>query len=84
MHNGYRMTDASIKVSSRLVLEILAGKVSLDAVDSDWRELFSRKLSSGQMIEACSLVSGGDKDDDEVEFRFGQPDAAIGPFRSNQ
>jgi hypothetical protein len=84
MHNGYRMTDASIKVSSRLVLEILAGKVSLDAVDSEWRELFSRKLSSGQMIEACSLVSGGDNDDDEVEFRFGQPDAAIGPFRSNR
>lgn len=90
MAGGYVKTK-TIKISSRALLELLAGRISSDRFLElhGWNagnsnrfdiNLFKRALESGRMIKAIHVESGGDKDDDWLEFEFGAPDAAISPF----
>lgn len=91
-HGGYSISGNTMKISSRQILETLAGIPSngLPPLGSspnaplppaDWQEHFLRCLQQGRMISKVTVIPGGDADDDVLEFEFGQPDPAIHSFR---
>jgi hypothetical protein len=91
-HTGYWSGGNRLKVSSRQILEALAGLPShgvnrLDAPadaplpPADWQEFFLGHLRHGQMITRVTVVPGGGTDDDTLEFEFGPADPSISPFR---
>lgn len=89
LHGAYRMSgNRKIRISSRLVLEILAGQRSFEEFESlhgwdrDGRNSFSAALARGAMFERVVVTPGGDEDDDWIEFEFGEPDPAITPFQA--
>jgi len=88
MKGGYEMGGERIKVSSRAVLELLAGTLTYEqfAAAHRWDEgefnMFKEKLASGRLFKSASVESlGENRDDDWLEFAFGQPDPALSPFR---
>jgi hypothetical protein len=81
-HGGFEMTAQRIRISSRQVHELLAGEVTYEEFASSlgWarkRNPFAKALNDGRMIGAVGVTSGGDADDDWLEFLFGDPDPAI-------
>lgn len=89
-HGGYQMGGNVIKISARLVQELLAGDVSVEtfaefhgwgAGPDDNQNPFERALRDGELISAISVIDCGDEDDNQLEFRFGPSDPAISPFR---
>src|SRR3546814_13407670 len=83
-------SDLVIKISARLVQELLAGDVSAEKFaefhgwgqgSDDMPNPFERSLRRGELISAISVVDCGDEDDNQLEFRFGPPDPAVSPFR---
>lgn len=79
-----------VKISARLVQELLAGGVSVErfAELHRWGEgsdgmlnPFARSLQRGELISAINVIDCGDEDDNQLEFRFGPPDPAVSPFR---
>ena len=87
---GAAMSDNRIKLSARKVLELLAGTESQERFlqsygwDGIWKNSpnpFQLALARGKVITAASIASGGDADDDWIEFEFSDPDPAISPFR---
>ena len=86
------MTNNTFKISSRVLHELLAGRISSDrfmelhgwdasqAGNGFRANLFRRALESGRMIKTIRVEPGGDKDDDWLEFEFGAPDPAVSPF----
>ncbi|KVN29702.1 hypothetical protein WJ63_10380 [Burkholderia pyrrocinia] len=94
-HGGYRKSGNTMKVSSRQILETLAGIPSrgLPPLESrpdsplppaNWQKHLLRYLQNGQMISKVTVIPGGNADDDMLEFEFGPPDPAIHPFRMPQ
>ncbi|MBY5439088.1 hypothetical protein HFO95_20440 [Rhizobium leguminosarum] len=96
-HGGYKTVgDKKIRVSSRELLEVLAGlRVFDDGValnlapggesngpKSEVTRGFLRALSKGRMPSSISVIRGSDdENDDWIEFEFGDRDPAISPFR---
>jgi hypothetical protein len=88
---GGWMGPKPLKISSRALHELLAGKMTLERFIEahGWDEggrsslpnPFQRALSSGKMIASIEVENAGDKDDDWLAFEFSQPDSAISPFR---
>ena len=85
-----------IKISARELMELLAGRRTIDETNElhGWLEpdqengagrvknLFELRLRDGQLPSAISVVKTGEEDsDDWVEFQFGPSDPAITPFR---
>ncbi|WP_157660605.1 hypothetical protein [Burkholderia ubonensis] len=94
-HGGYCKSGNTMKISSRQILETLAGIPSrgLPPLESrpdsalppaNWQEHLLRYLRNGQMISKVTVIPGGNSDDDMLEFEFGPPDPAIHPFRIPQ
>ncbi|MGS1126295.1 hypothetical protein ACVCL3_04800 [Rhodanobacter sp. UC4437_H4] len=92
LHGGYSMAGNTVKISSRQILETLAGIPShshpplesppdAPLPPANWQQHFLGYLQRGQMISKVTVVPGGDADDDTLEFEFGQPDPAIHSFR---
>lgn len=89
---GIRMSDQKIELSARVLLDLLAGKISTQELQriygwgpsSERNEPnpFARKLARGQLITAAKVSPGADADDDWLEFSFGEPDPAAAPFRT--
>jgi hypothetical protein len=86
---GVSVSDRKVRVSARLVLALLAGKLTyeefshiqgFDDPESVVGHPFKYAFDRGRMIEATRIESGGDADDDWIEFRFSQ-DPAISSFR---
>lgn len=87
---GFKMSRKSIRLSSRAVVELLAGRITPEhfaAVhgwdrrgDSGHINFFEHMLSQGRMISETT-VTRTDDDDDWLTFQFGDPDPAISPFR---
>jgi len=88
---GFSMGGDEIKISSRMVAELLAGVLDYKKFDErckslshDGRnrikEFFLRKLTQGKMIENISIEKCPDEDDDWVRFKFGKADVAISKF----
>lgn len=89
-HGGFEMGGNVVKISARLVQELLAGGVSVErfAELHRWGEgsdgmlnPFARSLQRGELISAINVIDCGDEDDNQLEFRFGPPDPAVSPFR---
>lgn len=89
-HGGYQMAGNVIKISARLVQELLAGDISAErfAEFHGWGEgaddmpnPFEHSLRHGELISAINVIDCGDEDDNQLEFRFGPPDPAVSPFR---
>lgn len=89
-HGGYEMGGKVVKISARLVQELLAGEVSTERFREfhGWgREPgglpnpFARSLGRGELISAINVVDCGNEDDNQLEFHFGPPDPAVSPFR---
>lgn len=91
-HGGYSKSGNTMKISSRQILETLAGIPShgspppgsppdVALPPANWQEHFLRYLQRGQMISKVTVIPGGDVDDDTLEFEFGQPDPAIHFFQ---
>jgi len=91
-HIGYWSGGNRLKVSSRQLLEALAGLPSHGAhrlgtpadaplPPAAWQEFFFSHLRQGHMITRVTVIPGGDTDDDTLEFEFGPADPAISPFR---
>jgi len=85
---GITMSARSMRLSARTLLELLAGKMSIDdftkAYSVDLRtpvNPFLQRLQSGQLITAILLHRQTDRDDDEVTIEFGDPDPAVSAFR---
>lgn len=92
LHGGFRSGGNCLKISSRQILEALAGLPShgINRLDepadappppANWQEFFFDHLKRGQMITKVTVVPGGDTDDDTLEFEFGPADPAISLFR---
>lgn len=78
--NG-RSTAMTIKISSRLVLELLAGRISTKRFEQmafgNHQNQFEYELRQGLMISSAHIESGGiDEDDDRLVFELGQDPAA--------
>ena len=89
---GCTMSAKTIRISSRQTLELLAGATSATEFDrrQGWDKSsapngpsnpFANALARGQMIESVAVIDGEDHDDDWLEFRLGEPDPGISPFR---
>lgn len=88
---GISMGSTRIRLSARVVLELLAGKISYEEFQRTygWHPAservhsnpFAQALDRGQLFSAASVDPGGDADDDWLVFNFGTPDPAAGPFR---
>jgi len=91
---GVRMSSSrsrsTIALSARVLLDLLAGKISLEEFQKvyGWHpesvmpspNPFTFAARSGQLITGASLQPAGDADDDWIEFEFGPPDPAVSPF----
>jgi hypothetical protein len=81
MHIGSRRSSMTIKVSSRLVLELLAGRISQEqfrhfAFGKD-KNIFEIQLAHGRTIQSsCVEKAGLDKDDDYLVFELEADSAA--------
>jgi hypothetical protein len=92
-HKGaYRMRGDEIKISARMVVELLAGVLDSkklteysNSLGSDERnpisDFFLRQLMDGKMIEEISVERCANEDDDWIRFKFGSKDAAISEFQ---
>jgi hypothetical protein len=94
-HGGSSMSNRSLKISSRLLLELLAGKRSIGEVHKlqHWRfkadpqdnrstlNQFERWLDEGRLPVAITVERDPEGSDDWVEFEFGDPDPAVSPFK---
>jgi hypothetical protein len=84
------VTDDSIRLSARAVLELLAGEISSEQfmkahgfVESagrrGWNPLRAL-LRRGLLIDSVELEKTDSADDDWLVFRLRGPDAAVAPF----
>ncbi len=80
-----------IRVSARWLMEILSGKFPIDQAMKQYQippeiarrpqqNPFSLALNAGKLPRSIRLVHDDSADDDEIEFVFGDVDAAIAKF----
>lgn len=81
------MSDNKVRLSARVVLEILAGARTPEEFFAGFNgkgpfpgNHFSTQKDNGRLINSIEFVKGED-DDDQIEFKFGPPDPAIAKFR---
>lgn len=94
-HGGYTMSRNSLSMSSRLLVEVLAGRRSCEELNrlQRWRSAdepadnerflnpFERWLSEGRLPVSIAVEQEPEGTDDTITFKFGDPDAAVSPFR---
>ena len=86
---GFHMSENTVQISSRRVCELLAGicspeewKHDFDGTGPDPTNFFINKIFSNQMITNVEVKAMDSQDDDWLVIRFGDPDAAVAPFKS--
>ncbi|HKS27872.1 MAG TPA: hypothetical protein VJS44_08640 [Pyrinomonadaceae bacterium] len=90
---GLEMSSEEVTISARVILELLAGKITQEdffkvyrfvPVDSEthyYGNPFAVKLEDGRLIKEVKFKKGeNEEDDDWLVFRFGDADPAISPF----
>ena len=79
------MTNTSLEVSLRAVMDYLAGRIDRSAFENivhpDLVAQLKKRLDEGRSIESVSVELGRGTDDDGLLIRFGEHDAAKSPFR---
>lgn len=84
-NGGGIMGGQSIKMSSRVILELLAGTTKIEDFFRDnphVKDTFGRALREGRMLKEARIESDQQRDDDWIEFTFSEPDPAISRFPS--
>lgn len=96
-YGGYSMThgnfSTTVKISSRSLLELLAGKYDpKQYIDDHWAKHsgenggisnpFELAIHQGMTIKTASVELVKHEDDDWIMFELSGPDPAISPFRS--
>ena len=83
--NGIQVMPNSIRISSRMFTELMAGKLSFDdfrkCYDYDINQFFLKQLFFEKMICNISVEKNQEKDDDTIVIEFGEPDAAITKYK---
>lgn len=84
-HLGKLTHGGSIEMSARMLLEILAGQLSIDDFRQNYRmenieNPFRIKLQQGRLIDQITVEHHPEKDDDRLTIHFGKPDSAIASF----
>lgn len=84
-HLGTLSHGGSIEMSARMLLEILAGRMTIQDFEREYgmkpeENPFRRMLAQGRLLKNLSVQANSDKDDDRVVLSFGEPDAAVSPF----
>lgn len=84
-HLGALTHGGSIEISARMLLEILARKLTMEDFERNYgmkstENPFRIKLQQGRLIEQISVEHHSEKDDDRVTILFDKPDSAIAPF----
>lgn len=89
---GSMITNKTIKISSRGLLELLSGRIKQDKFLQDHcfaptperpddHNPFDLKLNEGKLITDVKLEKSSDKDDDWITFEFGVSDPAISKYK---
>lgn len=87
-YGGSTVTDKTIKISSRGLLELLSERIDQKKFLQDHqfapteerpdnRNFFNLRLNEGRLITNIRLEKSTDKDDDWMIFEFGEPDPAL-------
>lgn len=84
-HLGTLTHGRGIEMSARMLLEILAGQLSVKDFEQNYRmegaqNPFRRMLEQRRLIEGVTVEPHPEAYDDRVTIRFGKPDPAIAPF----
>lgn len=90
-YGGWSMAGQEIKLSSRTLADLLAGRIDQQQFLKDHGSqtlnvgaFFERQLAEGRMITELGVESGEEQDDDWIVVRFGDPDPATSPFRGSR
>ena len=84
-HLGTLTHGGDIEMSARMLLEILAGNLTMEQFEQNYRmksteNPFRIKLQQGFLINDLSFAQVPQKDDDRVTIHFGKKDPAVCPF----
>jgi hypothetical protein len=79
---GLEMSSNEIKISARVVLDLLAGRITQEVFSEIYHvNPFSRMIEDGCLIKEVEMQENEkENDDDWLVFRFGDADAAVSPF----
>lgn len=91
-YGGWEMANSTIRISSRALHDLLAGRVDQKTFLEDHQLIptqtrptainyFEFNLREGRMIEEIRVEKSKVKDDDWLVIKFGNPDSAISPFK---
>lgn len=83
-YGGLTMTKNTVRISSRGLHELLAGRVEQKKYLEDHqyvKNFFESKLNEGKMIKEIKVEKSKEEDDDWLEIKFGEPDPAISDFK---
>lgn len=83
-NGGGIMSSRSIKISSRAVANLFAGRTTQHDFMRDnphVKDYFARAIAQGRMLSGTRIESCPNRDDDWIEFEFSGPDPAISRFR---
>ena len=91
-YGGFSMKNNEIKISSRMITELLAGILSFEKFDTDHQKMtvegnneiknfFLRQFRERKVIETIAVEKCQDKDDDWIKFSYGDSDAAISEYK---
>lgn len=89
---GFRMGGGKVKLSSRVIMDVLSGRRSVEEFNKDFHAVsafdssfcmmpnpFEMMLKDGRLPISVTVEKGDE--DDWLEFEFGEADAAISPFK---
>jgi hypothetical protein len=91
-NGGCRMTDKTIRISSRALLDLLSGRTDYEKFQKDHNwfcppgyeqklpNYFERKLKEGRLFSNVYIEKSDNEDDDWITFEFGEPDPAVFQF----
>lgn len=88
---GVTMSSKEIRLSSRTLVRLLAGRISIDeflrnnhlAETEHAIPFFENQVKAGRMLVSARVERVPESDDDWVVLEFGEADPAIGPFRTS-
>ena len=90
MQMYFKQNVIKVKISSRMLLELLAGKMEQKQLFERYRFFhggmrgdpnpFELALRNGQLIDEVSVEKSDYEDDDWITFKLSGPDPAISPF----
>ena len=91
-YGGFTMGTNEIKISSRMLTELLAGVLDFEKFDTDHKKMdsenknmikdfFIRQIKQGSMVDSIRIEKCEDEDDDWIKFTYSFFDAAISKFK---